>query len=105
LDQIGYLDESLDYGMDYDLWLRMRGRHVAYVPRPLACFRWHAQSKSARGQLRSWSEFLRIVRRHGGGWTPEIAWAYTRCLITIARVRLSESATGSWPVRPVTRGV
>jgi glycosyltransferase involved in cell wall biosynthesis len=103
-DAVGYLDESLEYGMDYDLWLRLRGHRVAYLPRPLASFRWHPDSKSARGQLRSWNEFLRIVRRHGGGWTPQIAWAYIRCLLTIARMRVTHAATGSTPVRPLTRG-
>ena len=104
LDQIGGLDESLDYGMDYDLWLRMRGRRITYAPRVLARFRWHPSSKSARGQLQSWNEFLLIVRRHGGGWTPEIAYAFVRCLITIARIRLGASVTGSTPIRPLTRG-
>jgi glycosyltransferase involved in cell wall biosynthesis len=103
-EEIGYLDESLDYGMDYDLWLRLRGRRVKYAPRPLARFRWHPESKSARGQMRSWNEFLRIVRRHGGGWTPEIAWAYARCLVTLARTRLGQLLTGAAPVRPLTRG-
>jgi hypothetical protein len=101
---LGYLDESLDYGMDYDLWLRLRGTRVVYVPRTLASFRWHPDSKSSSGQLRSWNEFLLIVRRHGGGWTPEIAWAYARCLVTVARTRLGRSVTGSTPVRPLTRG-
>jgi glycosyltransferase involved in cell wall biosynthesis len=100
---VGYLDESLEYGMDYDLWLRLRGHTVAYVPRTLARFRWHTDSKSARGQARSWNEFLRIVRRHGGGWTPHIAMACARCLVTVARVRLGAALTGSIPLRPLTR--
>jgi glycosyltransferase involved in cell wall biosynthesis len=103
-EAVGYLDESLEYGMDCDLWLRLRGRNVVYTQRPLACFRWHAQSKSARGQLQAWRELLRIVGRYGGGWTPELRWAYTRCLITIARVRLVHMITGSTSIRPLTRG-
>jgi glycosyltransferase involved in cell wall biosynthesis len=103
LEDVGYLDESFEYGMDYDLWLRLRGHTVAYVPRTLARFRWHTDSKSARGQARSWNEFLRIVRRHGGGWTPHIAMACARCLVTVARVRLGAALTGSIPLRPLTR--
>jgi glycosyltransferase involved in cell wall biosynthesis len=104
LTTVGYLDESLEIGMDYDLWLRLRGRNVRYLPRALARFRWHAESKSARGQLRSWSEFLRIVRRYGGGWTPPIAWGYARCLATMARIRVTVALSGSRPLRPLTRG-
>jgi glycosyltransferase involved in cell wall biosynthesis len=103
-DQLGLLDETLDYGMDYDFWLRLRGQNVAYMARPMAAFRWHPDSKSARGQMQSWREFLLIVRRHGGGWTPAIAWAYVRCGLTIARTRVGASITGATPVRPVTRG-
>jgi glycosyltransferase involved in cell wall biosynthesis len=104
-NEVGYLDESLEYGMDYDLWLRLRDCRVTYTPRRLACFRWHPESKSARGQMGSWYEFMRIVKRHGGGWTPEIAWAYARCLFTIARIRLGQSITGSRSIRPLTRGL
>jgi glycosyltransferase involved in cell wall biosynthesis len=104
LTAVGYLDESLHFGMDYDLWLRLRGRHVRYLQRSLARFRWHPESKSARGQMQNWREFLRIVRRYGGGWTPPIAWGYARCLVTIARISLTSVLSGSRPLRPLTRG-
>jgi glycosyltransferase involved in cell wall biosynthesis len=87
-DSVGYLDESLEYGMDYELWLRLRGRRLAYAPRTLATFCWHPDSKSATGPLAAWREIPAIVRRHGGGWTPELGWAYARCLVTVARHRL-----------------
>jgi hypothetical protein len=103
LEDVGYLDEGLEYAMDYDLWLRLRGRRVRYVARPLARFRWHPDSKSASGQLRGWNEFLLIVRRYGGGWTPEIAWAYIRCLVTVARIRVAQAVTGSMSLQPLTR--
>jgi glycosyltransferase involved in cell wall biosynthesis len=101
--QIGYLDESLEYAMDYDLWLRLRDLNVVYVPRLLASFRWHAESKSASSQLLAWREFLRILGKHGGGWTPELVWAYARCLVTLGRIRLASSIRGSMPLRPLTR--
>jgi glycosyltransferase involved in cell wall biosynthesis len=104
LEEIGYLDESLEYAMDYDLWLRMRGRSIVYVPRPFACFRWHPQSKTARSQLQAWREFHRILRKHGGGWTPALVWAYTRLLVTLARTRVEHALTGSTGARPLTRG-
>ncbi len=104
LEQIGYLDESLEQGMDYDLWMRLRGHKVMYLPTPLAQYRWHAESKTATSQLLAWREIILITRRYGGGWTPFLAWAYLRCLITMLRVRIAARLGGARSTRPLTRG-
>jgi glycosyltransferase involved in cell wall biosynthesis len=89
-DQVGYLDETLEFGMDYELWLRMRGLQTTYVPRVLAAFRWHVTSKTATNSRGNWDELLRIVRRHGGDWTPQLVWSYMRARLTLARQRVAE---------------
>jgi glycosyltransferase involved in cell wall biosynthesis len=99
-ERVGYLDESLQYGMDYDLWLRLRGMRVAYVPRTLATFRWHTGSKSATGPLGAWSEIPMIVRRYGGDWTPELGWAFFRCLVTIAKSKVLGRRPGALSAPP-----
>jgi glycosyltransferase involved in cell wall biosynthesis len=88
-DRVGFLDESLEFGMDYELWLRLRALRVAYVPRVLAVFRWHSTSKTANNMAGNWDELLRIVRRHGGGWTPSLAWLYARARLTGVRQQLA----------------
>ena len=57
LERIGYLDEELDYMMDFDLWVRLvdAGLRGKIVPRILAVFEVHAGSKS--GSL-SHSDFV-----------------------------------------------
>jgi glycosyltransferase involved in cell wall biosynthesis len=92
LMRVGFLDESLEYGMDYDLWLRLSDAQIEYLPRVLAVFRWHPTSKTARNQMGNWRELLRIVRRHGGGWTPLLVWSFGRMLLTVARQRLQPGA-------------
>lgn len=92
MDRAGPLDPALEFGMDYELWLRLRDANVAYVPRVLASFRWHPNSRSAQNALGAWREIPSIVRRHGGGWTPQLAWSFGRCLITMGRRR----ATGEF---------
>jgi glycosyltransferase involved in cell wall biosynthesis len=87
-DQVGYLDESLEFAMDYDLWLRLRGLQVEYVPSVLAQFRWHPTSKTATGLDGNWSELRTIIGRYGGSWTPELAWSFVRSRFTLARQRL-----------------
>jgi glycosyltransferase involved in cell wall biosynthesis len=88
LGRIGLLDESLEYAMDYDLWLRLRGTRVGYVPQVLAKFRWHPASKTARNTLGNWRENLRILHRHGGGWTPELAASFAMAMLTVTKQRL-----------------
>lgn len=87
-DDVGYLDERLDYGMDYDLWLRLARRTIKYTPRSLAKFRWHGESKTATNLDANWHELLRIVRHHGGGWTRELVWSYVRARLTLGRDHL-----------------
>ena len=44
-DQVGPLDPSFYYAMDYDLWVRISGRApIAFVDKPWAKFRLHGQS-------------------------------------------------------------
>jgi glycosyltransferase involved in cell wall biosynthesis len=93
-ERVGYLDESLEFGMDYDLWLRLRGQRVMYVPRVLAAFRWHTSSKTAQNSRRSWHEAITIVRHHGGDWTPYLAWTFARARLTDARIRIGQRARG-----------
>jgi glycosyltransferase involved in cell wall biosynthesis len=88
LDSVGLLDESLEYAMDYDLWLRLREARVGYEPRVLAMFRWHPDSKTANNTLGNWRENLRIIARYGGGWTPYLAWSCGRAMLSLARRRL-----------------
>jgi len=72
LGQVGWLDESLEYAMDYDLWLRLgRAGRAVYLPRVLARFRVHPGSKTGGCPERFWPEIRRVSRRHGGGfWSP-----------------------------------
>ncbi len=46
-DEIGYLDESYHYIMDYDFWIRIATRYnIGYINSTLARFRLHGQSKT-----------------------------------------------------------
>jgi glycosyltransferase involved in cell wall biosynthesis len=88
LRRAGPMDESLRFALDFDLWLRLiREHHFHYVPEPLACFRWHRTSLTASHGFGSWREAIRVVRKHGGGVTPALAFAYLRFLLTVTRQR------------------
>jgi glycosyltransferase involved in cell wall biosynthesis len=62
LNQAGYLDEKLEYLMDYELWLRIAsvGR-FEYIPRTLAQTRLHANAKSVAAFARFGDELVGVI--------------------------------------------
>ncbi len=65
LERAGYLDESLRYTFDYDLWLRFAALgDPVYLPEPLAAFRWYRESKSGAQFERQFEEDHRVFLRH-----------------------------------------
>lgn len=72
LAAVGYLDESLHYAMDWDLWVRLACRWPAVrLGRVLAQTREYAATKTASGGWRRLAELRRLMARHGAkGWPP-----------------------------------
>lgn len=65
-DRIGYLDESLHFVMDYELWLRASlETDLVWVDETWAQFRLHPGSKSSRW-LDFYPERRRVARAYGG---------------------------------------
>ncbi len=86
-EAVGPLDESLNWTMDYDLWLRMGRRCDPLVIDPLlARFRLHDTSKSGDFNRRQFDEGYEVARRYfDGDWASRLAhrmnvekivWAY-----------------------------
>ena len=71
-DAVGGLDPSLNWAMDYDLWLKFAaaGFKVAYLPRVLANYRWLGDSKSAAGGWGRLNEIDKVASHHGARRTP-----------------------------------
>ena len=65
--QVGPLDPSFYFAMDYDLWVRLaKLTELRYFPRTWAQFRLHGASKTILDDMRCWPEMLRVHRREGG---------------------------------------
>jgi glycosyltransferase involved in cell wall biosynthesis len=65
--QVGPLDPSFYFAMDYDLWVRLASRApLLYVPSLWANFRLHGTGKSVVSDERCWPEMLRVHYREGG---------------------------------------
>ena len=74
--QVGPLDSSFYFAMDYDLWVRLAGvTELRYTPQLWANFRLHGDAKTIAADERCWPEMLRVHRRNGGN---RLAWIYVR---------------------------
>jgi glycosyltransferase involved in cell wall biosynthesis len=66
-EQVGPLDPSFYFAMDYDLWMRLsRTTPLLYTRRLWANFRLHSGGKSVAADDRCWPEMLKVHYRDGG---------------------------------------
>ena len=82
--QVGPLDPSFYFAMDYDLWTRIAARtQIKYVPAIQANFRLHSSGKTLLADDRCWPEMLRVHYRDGGSFfAPIVAKYYVRKIIS-----------------------
>jgi len=82
--QIGPLDASFYFAMDYDLWTRIAARsELKYLAgQTWANFRIHTSGKTIAADDRCWPEMIRVHYRDGGSFfSPLVAKYYIRKLI------------------------
>jgi glycosyltransferase involved in cell wall biosynthesis len=81
--QVGPLDPTFYFAMDYDLWVRLaRLSTLQYTPRLWANFRLHDTGKSVIADDRCWPEMVRVHYREGGSWfSPLVFKARLRPLV------------------------
>jgi glycosyltransferase involved in cell wall biosynthesis len=82
--QLGPLDASFYFAMDYDLWTRLAAHApFKYVPgQAWANFRLHTAGKTTAADDRCWPEMLRVHYRDGGGFfSPIVAKYYLRKVV------------------------
>ena len=65
--QVGPLDPTFYFAMDYDLWVRLaHNSQLLYLPQTWANFRLHGGGKSVIADDRCWPEMVRVHYRDGG---------------------------------------
>jgi glycosyltransferase involved in cell wall biosynthesis len=75
--QVGPLDPTFYFAMDYDLWVRLAAQApLLYVPKTWANFRLHGDSKTIAEDDRCWPEMLRVHYRDGGSHFSQIVLRY-----------------------------
>jgi glycosyltransferase involved in cell wall biosynthesis len=90
--QVGPLDPTFYFAMDYDLWVRLaRLAPLVYVPGQVwANFRLHGNSKTMAENDRCWPEMVRVHRRDGGSWLSVLTLKYVirRAIAPLWHLRL-----------------
>jgi hypothetical protein len=79
--QVGPLDPSFYFAMDYDLWTRIAAKtSIQYLAgQTWANFRLHSSGKSIAADDRCWPEMLKVHYRDGGSFfAPIVAKYYVR---------------------------
>ena len=68
--QVGPLDDSFYFAMDYDLWVRLaKISELRYLPgQTWANFRLHSDAKSIAADEHCWKEMMRVHYREGGSF-------------------------------------
>ena len=71
LQQVGLLDESLHYGMDWDILVRLGKRFgLTYIPVEMGAIREYGDAKSFAGGAKRFDELGQLIRRQSGARFP-----------------------------------
>jgi glycosyltransferase involved in cell wall biosynthesis len=77
IEAVGYLDERLHWGLDWDLFIKLGKRfRVDYLPREMANLREYTATKTFSGGRQRLAELASIVRRHGSRRYPPALFTY-----------------------------
>ncbi len=67
LEAVGYLDEDLHYGMDWDILIRLGLRFgLEHVPEYMGCLREYPETKTSAGGSERIRELRNMLRKHTG---------------------------------------
>jgi glycosyltransferase involved in cell wall biosynthesis len=102
-DEVGALDTSLGYCMDYDLWIRLGRDHcLVYLPEILANSRLHKDAKTLARRRQVYREILRTVARHYGYIPYPWIHGYTSYLLRRSTDEVFEAHSSTIPALVTT---
>jgi hypothetical protein len=78
VEDVGWLDESLPFALDWDLLIRLGKRFgLQYVPEYLGVLREYPEAKSFAGRRARLGEILSVLERHTGMKRAPGYWIYS----------------------------
>ena len=98
LKKVGYLDSSLHYGMDSDLWMKLSSVAIpSTINDALSASREYGETKTSTGMFERAEELRAISARHSGMELTPGALCYY--LDTLHRYSLTQENTYNWVFR------
>ena len=83
IEDVGYLDESLNFCLDFELWIRIAKKYaLGYLPQHIANSRLHEECKTIKFRVRAHKEVLDMQHRHYGFVSPFLLGSYTRDVLS-----------------------
>ncbi len=77
VEAVGGLDESLNWGMDWDLFLKLGKRfRTRFIPTEMGAIRVYGDTKTATGGWNRVQELGRVIERHGGRRRTPSYWGF-----------------------------
>lgn len=71
LQKVGYLNERLNWTMDWDLWIRLSMQYdILYTDKFLACSREYGETKTSTGMDKRLEEIHRLMKKYSGKGMP-----------------------------------
>jgi glycosyltransferase involved in cell wall biosynthesis len=93
-DRVGWIDESLNYGMDWEILMRIGLEYpMEYIEEYMGAIREYPEAKTSAGGHRRAMELWKIMRRHGGLFVPPGALIYSLPVYD----RAINAAIDQWP--------
>lgn len=104
VDRCGFLDESLQFAMDYEYWLRLAraGVRFAYTPRVLSGTRLHADAKTVRSKLKIHTEVNDMLRAKLG-YVPD-PWLVSYAIVAAGGTTRASRAVRRLATLPIAVG-
>ncbi len=96
LAEVGLLDETLTYCLDYEYWLRIAQKYALhYLPVRLARERFHPGAKTTTAGLRRMEEIEAVARRYGGPGLPRRFTAERTAVYLVESLKQARSSNWS----------
>ena len=101
-EKVGYLDESYEYAMDYEYWLRIGQKcHIERVNKTLADFRRHRAAKTNVNNIIGLvGEPLRARKKYGGKYVAPmhfyIGWVLFKVILKMSLIKIHVLDGDKW---------